>query len=47
LDGWLSKDHRGVELISDVLSFGALCYDEPKPIGYAPGADPLPRTGSK
>ena len=23
------KDHRGVDLISDVLPFGRLCYDAP------------------
>ena len=30
------KDHRGVDLISDVLPFGRLWYDTPKhAIGYA------------
>jgi hypothetical protein len=33
------KDHRGVDLISDALPFGRLCYGEPKAIsneiGYA------------
>jgi len=30
------KDHRGVDLISDVLSFGRLWYDTPdNAIGYA------------
>jgi hypothetical protein len=29
------KDHRGVNLISDVLSFGRLWYREPNAIGYA------------
>jgi hypothetical protein len=33
------KDHRGVDLISDVLPFGRLWYGEPdavsKAIGYA------------
>jgi hypothetical protein len=29
-------DHRGVDLISDVLPFGRLCYDKPDhAIGYA------------
>jgi hypothetical protein len=35
----LRKDHRGVDLISDALPFGRLCYGEPKAasnaIGYA------------
>ena len=31
-----SKDHRGVDLISDVLPFGRLWYDTPdNAIGYA------------
>jgi hypothetical protein len=31
-----TQDHRGVNLISDVLSFGRLCYDTPdNAIGYA------------
>ena len=29
------KDHRGVDLISDVLPFGRLWYGEPNAIGYA------------
>jgi len=30
------KDHRGVDLISDVLPFGRLCIDTPdNAIGYA------------
>jgi hypothetical protein len=29
------KDHRGVNLISDVLFFGRLWYREPNAIGYA------------
>ena len=30
------KNHRGVDLISDVLPFGRLCYDTPDDaIGYA------------
>jgi hypothetical protein len=36
------KDHRGVDLISDVLLFGRLWYGEPNAIsnaiGYAPHA---------
>jgi hypothetical protein len=31
----LRKDHRGVDLISDVLPFGRLWYGEPNAIGYA------------
>jgi len=32
----LRKDHRGVDLISDVLPFGRLWYDTPdNAIGYA------------
>ena len=31
------KDKRGVDLISDVLPFGALCYDEPSAITNAIG----------
>jgi len=30
-------DHRGVDLISDVLPFGRLCYGEPNAIGNAVG----------
>src|SRR5215831_17527639 len=29
------KDHRGVDLISDVLPFGRLWYDEPKAVANA------------
>jgi hypothetical protein len=29
------KDHRGVDLISDVLPFGRLWYGEPNAINYA------------
>jgi hypothetical protein len=29
------SDHRGVDLISDVLPFGRLWYGEPNAIGYA------------
>jgi hypothetical protein len=29
------KDHRGVDLISDVLPFGRLLYDEPNAISNA------------
>ena len=29
------KDHRGVDLISDALSFGRLWYGESDAIGYA------------
>jgi hypothetical protein len=29
------KDHRGFDLISDVLPFGRLWYAEPNAIGYA------------
>jgi hypothetical protein len=29
------KDKRGVDLISDALPFGRLCYAEPNAIGYA------------
>jgi hypothetical protein len=29
------KDHRGVDLISDVLPFGRLCYGEPNAISNA------------
>ena len=29
------KDHRGVDLISDVLPFGRLWYGEPNAIGFA------------
>jgi len=29
------KDRRGVDLISDVLPFGALWYGEPNAINYA------------
>jgi hypothetical protein len=29
------KDHRGVDLISDVLPFDRLWYSEPNAIGYA------------
>jgi hypothetical protein len=29
------KDHRGVDLISDMLPFGRLWYGEPNAIGYA------------
>jgi hypothetical protein len=29
------KDHRGVDLISDVLPFGHLCYGEPNAISNA------------
>jgi hypothetical protein len=32
-----AKDKRGVDLISDALPFGRLCYDEPNTIGYAIG----------
>ena len=31
------KDHRGVDLISDVLPFGRLWYGEPNAIGNAVG----------
>jgi hypothetical protein len=31
------KDHRGVDLISDVLPFGRLWYDEPNAISNAVG----------
>jgi hypothetical protein len=31
------KDHRGVNLISNALPFGALWYGEPNPIGNAIG----------
>src|SRR5207302_11133096 len=31
------KDHRGVDLISDVLPFGALWYGEPNAISNAVG----------
>jgi hypothetical protein len=31
------KDHRGVNLISDVLPFGRLWYGESKPVGNAIG----------
>jgi hypothetical protein len=31
------KDHRGVDLISDVLPFGRLWYGEPNPISSAIG----------
>ena len=33
----LSKDRRGVDLISDVLPFGRLCYDEPNAVANAIG----------
>jgi hypothetical protein len=29
------KDHRGTDLISDMLPFGRLWYGEPNAIGYA------------
>ena len=29
------RDHRGVDLISDVLPFGRLWYGDPDAIGYA------------
>jgi len=29
------KDHRGVDLISDALPFGRLCYGEPNAISNA------------
>jgi hypothetical protein len=29
------KDHRGVDLISDALAFGRLCYGEPNAISNA------------
>jgi hypothetical protein len=32
-----SKDHRGVDLISDALPFGALWYGEPNAIANAIG----------
>jgi hypothetical protein len=36
------KDHRGVDLISDVLPFGRLWYDTPdNAIGYAMHYGPL------
>src|SRR5437667_11929756 len=28
------KDHRGVELFSDVMRFGHLCYGGPKAVSY-------------
>jgi hypothetical protein len=31
------KDHRGVDLISDVLPFGRLWYGEPNAVGKAIG----------
>jgi len=31
------KDHRGLDLISDVLPFGRLCYDDPNAISNAIG----------
>jgi hypothetical protein len=31
------KDHRGVDLISDALPFGCLCYGEPNAISNAIG----------
>jgi hypothetical protein len=31
------KDHRGVDLLSDVLPFGRLWYGEPNAIGNAVG----------
>jgi len=31
------KDHRGVDLISDVLPFGRLCYGEPNAVSNATG----------
>jgi hypothetical protein len=31
----LRRDHRGVDLISNVLPFGRLWYDEPNAIGNA------------
>jgi hypothetical protein len=31
------KDHRGVDLISDALPFGGLCYAEPNAISNAIG----------
>jgi hypothetical protein len=31
------KDHRGVDLISDVLPFGRLCHGEPNAISNAIG----------
>jgi hypothetical protein len=31
------KDHRGVDLISDVLPFGRLWYDDPKAVANAMG----------
>jgi len=36
------KDHRGVDLISDVLPFGRLWYDTPEnAIGYANAQQPF------
>ncbi len=32
-----SKDKRGVDLISDVLPFGRLCYGEPNAVSNAIG----------
>jgi len=34
------KDHRGVDLISDVLPFGALWYGEPNAVSNAIGYNP-------
>lgn len=31
------KDHRGVDFISDLLSFGRLWYGEPNPVSNATG----------
>jgi hypothetical protein len=31
----LRKDHRGVDLISDALPFGRLCYGEPNAVSNA------------
>jgi hypothetical protein len=45
------KDHRGADLISDVLTFGRLCYGEPKAasnaIGYRDREAPKNRATSK
>jgi hypothetical protein len=37
------RDHRGVDLISDALSFGQLWYGEPDAIGYADHPSPSHR----
>jgi hypothetical protein len=46
-EGRPRKDHRGVDLISDALPFGRLCYGNPNAvsnaIGYRDARQPLTR----